>query len=90
MPHNPCLLQGTGFPYSERERLAIRGLLPPKVLSLERQVSTGGPHPAQSRLQASVWKMLNIVLSALPALSELPQDSSGMVAEGGCLCRRAE
>eukprot|EP00891_Asterochloris_glomerata_P006016 jgi/Astpho2/6016/Aster-03973 len=28
---------GTGFPYSERERLAIRGLLPPKVLSLERQ-----------------------------------------------------
>ena len=87
-PHNPCLPQGTGFPYSERERLAIRGLLPPKVLSLERQVSTGGLHFAQSRLSG---KLLNTVLSALPPLSQLSQESkSVMVAEGDHLCRRAE
>lgn len=29
--------QGTAFPLSERERLGIRGLLPPRILSLEMQ-----------------------------------------------------
>lgn len=31
-------LQGTGFPLTERERLGIRGLLPPRSLNMERQV----------------------------------------------------
>ena len=34
------MLQGTGFPLSERERLGIRGLLPHKVLNVETQVGT--------------------------------------------------
>ena len=32
------LVQGTAFPMSERERLQLRGLLPPRVLTLEAQV----------------------------------------------------
>ena len=31
--------QGTGFPHAERERLGVRGLLPPGTLSMERQVT---------------------------------------------------
>ena len=33
-------MQGTGFPHAERERLGVRGLLPPGTLSMERQVGT--------------------------------------------------
>lgn len=29
--------KGTGFPVSERDRLGIRGLVPPKVLDIEQQ-----------------------------------------------------
>ena len=30
--------QGTAFPMSERERLQLRGLLPPRVLTMDAQV----------------------------------------------------
>ena len=54
----PSPLQGTAFSYSERERLKLRGLLPTKTLSLDRQArgKWGGPvvwarravaHPSQ-------------------------------------------
>ena len=33
-------MQGTGFPHAERERLGVRGLLPPGTLSMDRQVGT--------------------------------------------------
>ena len=33
-----ALFQGTGFPLTERERLGIRGLLPPRNLNMDRQV----------------------------------------------------
>ena len=33
-------MQGTGFPHAERERLGVRGLLPPGTLSMERQVGS--------------------------------------------------
>ena len=33
-------MQGTGFPHAERERLGVRGLLPPGTLSMERQVAS--------------------------------------------------
>ena len=33
------LPQGTGFPNAERDRLGIRGLVPPKHLSIESQAS---------------------------------------------------
>ena len=36
---DPITNKGTGFPYSERDRLRIRGLLPPRVLSLEAQAT---------------------------------------------------
>ena len=32
------VLQGTGFPVPERERLELRGLLPKKSLSMQAQV----------------------------------------------------
>ena len=32
-------MQGTGFSLAERERLGLRGLLPPRVLSVDTQVT---------------------------------------------------
>jgi hypothetical protein len=32
-------LQGTGFPLAERDRLGIRGLVPPRVLDIEAQAT---------------------------------------------------
>ncbi|KAK9792672.1 hypothetical protein WJX73_006593 [Symbiochloris irregularis] len=36
--HDPIYNKGTAFPYSERERLGLRGLLPVKSLSMRMQV----------------------------------------------------
>ncbi|KAK9842247.1 hypothetical protein WJX81_002558 [Elliptochloris bilobata] len=36
--HDPLHNKGTAFPSSERERLQLRGLLPPRVLSMEAQI----------------------------------------------------
>jgi hypothetical protein len=33
------ILQGTAFPYAERERLKLRGLLPVRRLTMENQVT---------------------------------------------------
>lgn len=35
--HDPWFNKGTAFPMSERERLHLRGLLPPRIMSVERQ-----------------------------------------------------
>ncbi|KAF6260946.1 hypothetical protein COO60DRAFT_1504086 [Scenedesmus sp. NREL 46B-D3] len=35
--HDPWYNKGTAFPHSERERLGVRGLLPPRTTSLELQ-----------------------------------------------------
>lgn len=37
--HDPLYNKGTGFPLSERERLGIRGLLPPGNLTMDRQAA---------------------------------------------------
>ncbi len=37
--HRSLSLQGTGFSLAERERLGLRGLLPPRVLSADTQVT---------------------------------------------------
>lgn len=39
-PHPPS--QGTAFPTPERDRLGLRGLLPPRRLSMDIQVGVGG------------------------------------------------
>jgi malate dehydrogenase (oxaloacetate-decarboxylating)(NADP+) len=39
MLHDPRLNKGTAFTDDERERLGLRGLLPPRVLTMEDQVS---------------------------------------------------
>ena len=36
--HDPALNKGTAFTDDERERLHLRGLLPPRVLSLSQQL----------------------------------------------------
>lgn len=36
--HNPSLNKGTAFTYEERDRLKLRGLLPPRVFSQDEQV----------------------------------------------------
>lgn len=35
--HDPWFNKGTAFPLPERDRLGIRGLVPPKILTLEKQ-----------------------------------------------------
>ncbi|KAG7026019.1 hypothetical protein SDJN02_12517 [Cucurbita argyrosperma subsp. argyrosperma] len=35
--HDPWFNKDTGFPLTERDRLGIRGLLPPRVISFEQQ-----------------------------------------------------
>ncbi|PON92020.1 Malic oxidoreductase [Trema orientale] len=35
--HDPWFNKDTGFPYTERDRLGLRGLLPPRVISFEQQ-----------------------------------------------------
>lgn len=46
MHASPCPLQvfnkGTAHPLVERERLGLRGLLPPRVLTMEQQVGIEG------------------------------------------------
>ncbi|CAM6097421.1 unnamed protein product [Calypogeia fissa] len=36
--HDPWYNKGTSFPLTERERLGLRGLLPPRVMSIEMQI----------------------------------------------------
>jgi hypothetical protein len=45
-----CCCSGTAFPHSERERLGVRGLLPPRVTSLTLQVH-GRRHNGSDKLQ---------------------------------------
>ena len=51
--------KGTAFPESERERMHIRGLLPPAVSSLELQVGHAQPHTTEvSTNTAQGWGSL--------------------------------
>lgn len=40
--HDPVFNKGTAHPLVERERLGLRGLLPPRVLTMEQQVPGPG------------------------------------------------
>lgn len=58
--------QGTGFPYTERERLKLRGLLPGRQLTMEKQVTVRNPKhtsvsPSKScfRLQLHVFEVVD-------------------------------
>jgi hypothetical protein len=50
--------KGTAFPHAERERMHIRGLLPPAVSSLEMQVRgtpPTGPSSRRTGHRAQAW-----------------------------------
>ena len=67
--HDPWFNKDTGFPLAEKDRLGLRGLLPPRVISFEHQYARfmesyrslekntlGQP---DSRLSLSKWRILN-------------------------------
>ncbi|GLT43906.1 hypothetical protein SLA2020_178320 [Shorea laevis] len=67
--HDPWFNKDTGFPLSERDRLGLRGLLPPRVISFEQQYArfmesyrsleknTQG-HP-ENFVALAKWRLLN-------------------------------
>ena len=57
MLHDPCLNKGTGHTLTERERMGLRGLLPPKISSLEEQIERNMERyldPAKSNIKMTV------------------------------------
>ena len=55
--HDPCLNKGTGHTMNERERMGLRGLLPPKISSLEEQIDRNMQRfrdPAKSYVRMTV------------------------------------
>ncbi|KAF9687796.1 hypothetical protein SADUNF_Sadunf02G0130400 [Salix dunnii] len=67
--HDPWFNKDTGFPLTERDRLGLRGLLPPRVISFEQQYdrfmesyrsleknTQGQPHGSVSLAK---WRILN-------------------------------
>lgn len=55
--HDPCLNKGTGHTLTERERMGLRGLLPPKISSLEEQIERNMERyldPAKSNIKMTV------------------------------------
>lgn len=46
--------QDTAFPMTERDRLGLRGLLPPRVMSFEQQYERFSESPPSRRLAARV------------------------------------
>lgn len=58
-----CLAQGTAHPLVERERLGLRGLLPPRVLTMEQQVPGRGQYSPRGGFQAALGLGLGLAAS---------------------------
>lgn len=55
---NSWINKGTAFPSIERDRLGLRGLLPPRPISMEMQVGDlAGRHAITDRTSAVEWRM---------------------------------
>lgn len=48
--HDPVFNKGTAHPLVERERLGLRGLLPPRVLTMDQQVGADRPLAGRQKL----------------------------------------
>ncbi|KAJ4842965.1 hypothetical protein Tsubulata_020025 [Turnera subulata] len=67
--HDPWFNKDTGFPYTERDRLGLRGLLPPRVISFEQQydrfmesyrsLEKNTKGAADSVVSLAKWRILN-------------------------------
>ncbi|GKV50290.1 hypothetical protein SLEP1_g57003 [Rubroshorea leprosula] len=53
--HDPWFSKDTGFPSSERDRLGLRGLLPPRVMSFEQQYARFNLGVRQPRLEGEEY-----------------------------------
>ena len=56
--HEPWLNKGTAFSASERERLGLRGLLPPRTIGVETQAARFLAEFRQADTAMSKWRML--------------------------------
>jgi hypothetical protein len=62
--HDPLWNKGMGFPFAERDRLGLRGLLPPIVKTMEAQLDRAMRHVSQIKTHESL-SCHNIIYQAL-------------------------
>lgn len=56
--HDPVYNKGTGFPMAERDRLGIRGLVPPRFLNIEQQAAKVYEHIKNCKTNLDKWLLL--------------------------------
>jgi len=62
--HDPLWNKGMGFPFAERDRLGLRGLLPPIVKSMESQLDRAMRHVRPSNSHTIFYYFVYVALKA--------------------------